>query len=76
MVTHSATFDFWPHRRHALRVTPHGEKPLSVADYESKTGKQAKDRQKDIWKQLGVDDPLEKYRKSNADVNRPKGYND
>ncbi|KAL0562745.1 hypothetical protein V5O48_019334, partial [Marasmius crinis-equi] len=30
VVTHSATFDFWPATRHALRATPHGERPLSV----------------------------------------------
>ncbi|KAH9831620.1 alpha-ketoglutarate-dependent sulfonate dioxygenase, partial [Rhodofomes roseus] len=54
VVTHSATFDFWPHTRHALRVTPHGERPTSVADYESNTGKVAKDRQLAIWEQEGV----------------------
>ncbi|KAG1841980.1 hypothetical protein C8R48DRAFT_564602, partial [Suillus tomentosus] len=27
IVTHTATFDSWPHIRHALRVTPRGEKP-------------------------------------------------
>jgi sulfonate dioxygenase len=52
---HSATFDFWPARRHALRVTPQGERPLSVEQYEKQTGKQAKDRQREIWKQQGLD---------------------
>ncbi|KAF9472127.1 alpha-ketoglutarate-dependent sulfonate dioxygenase [Pholiota conissans] len=51
---HSATFDFWPATRHALRATPHGEKPTSVEDYERQTGKVAKDRQLEIWKQQGV----------------------
>lgn len=55
VVTHSATFDFWPATRHALRATPHGEKPLSVAEYQALTGKTAKDRQVEIWKQQGVD---------------------
>ncbi|KAF5342697.1 hypothetical protein D9611_001650 [Ephemerocybe angulata] len=55
IVTHSATFDFWPATRHALRATPHAEKPLSVAEYEKATGKVAKDRQIEVWKQLGVD---------------------
>lgn len=55
VATHSATFDFWPATRHALRATPHAEKPLSVAEYEKTTGKQAKDRQLDIWKQQGID---------------------
>ena len=74
-MTHSATFDFWPHRRHALRVTPHGEQPLSVAQYEEKFGKQAKDRQQEIWKALGVSDPLEKARNAGA-KSGPQGYND
>lgn len=43
VVTHSATFDFWPAMRHALRATPHGEKPRSVAAYERETGKMVKD---------------------------------
>jgi len=54
IVTHSATFDFWPATRHALRATPHGEKPTSVEDYERQTGKEAKDRQLEIWKQKGI----------------------
>ncbi|KAF8169765.1 alpha-ketoglutarate-dependent sulfonate dioxygenase [Pholiota molesta] len=54
VTTHSATFDFWPATRHALRATPHGEKPTSVEDYELETGKEAKDRQLEIWKQQGV----------------------
>ncbi|KAH8115947.1 alpha-ketoglutarate-dependent sulfonate dioxygenase [Phellopilus nigrolimitatus] len=75
VLTHSATFDFWPHRRHALRATPTGEKPLSVADYERKTGKKAKDRQQEVWKALGVADSLEKARNAGANSG-PKGYND
>ncbi|KAA1477176.1 alpha-ketoglutarate-dependent sulfonate dioxygenase [Dentipellis sp. KUC8613] len=71
VVTHTATFDFWPATRHALRATPHGERPTSVADYERATGKVAKDRQLEIWKKLGVDVPLQK--KASA---KPRGYND
>lgn len=71
-VTHSATFDFWPHTRHALRATPHGERPLSVADYEAKTGKEAKDRQLEVWKQAGL--PLPET--ANLGRNAPRGYND
>ncbi|KAG8739162.1 hypothetical protein FRC10_006085 [Ceratobasidium sp. 414] len=57
VVTHAATFDFFPARRHALRVTPHGERPLSVAAYEAQSGgKKALDRQKEIFKALGIDD--------------------
>ncbi|KAF8840199.1 TauD-domain-containing protein [Paxillus ammoniavirescens] len=71
IVTHTATFDFWPQRRHALRATPHGEKPESVEDYELRTGKAAKDRQIEIWKQQGVEVPRIKQNAS-----RVLGYND
>lgn len=71
VVTHSAIFDFWPERRHALRATPHGERPLSVEEYERKTGKQAKDRQIELWKQKGVEIP-----ELSAVISGPKGYND
>jgi len=76
VVTHSATFDFWPHPRHALRTTPHGEKPTSVADYESSTGKVAKDRQLVIWEQQGV---LDEVLKGSSPANgqaKPRGYSD
>ncbi|KIJ62882.1 hypothetical protein HYDPIDRAFT_93514 [Hydnomerulius pinastri MD-312] len=71
IVTHSATFDFWPQRRHALRATPHGEKPESVEDYERRTGKVANDRQIEIWKQQGVEVPQVK-----KGASRARGYND
>ncbi|KAK7033258.1 putative alpha-ketoglutarate-dependent sulfonate dioxygenase [Favolaschia claudopus] len=70
VVTHSATFDFWPATRHALRATPHGEKPISVADYE-KQGKVAKDRQLEIWRQQGVDGPV-----NGTSATKARGYND
>lgn len=54
VVNHSAMFDFWPERRHAVRVTPHGEKPLSVADYESQFGKPAKDWAVERLQALGL----------------------
>jgi len=73
IVTHSATFDFWPQRRHALRVTPHGERPLSVAAYEQKFGKEAKDRQVEIYRELGVELDLEK---NDSGKSISKGYND
>jgi hypothetical protein len=44
----TATFDFWPQTRHALRATSHGEKRESVEDYERWTCKVAKDRQIEI----------------------------
>ncbi|KAG1884829.1 uncharacterized protein F5891DRAFT_1202392 [Suillus fuscotomentosus] len=71
IVTHTATFDFWPHTRHALRVTPRGEKPESVEDYERRTGKVAKDRQIEIWKEQGIEIP-----QSKKGLSRARGYND
>ncbi|KAG6865785.1 hypothetical protein C0991_011777 [Blastosporella zonata] len=71
IVTHSATFDFWPATRHALRATPHGEKPISVTEYERETGKQAKDRQLVIWEQQGI----KVERKVNG-ASKKRGYND
>ncbi|KAF8690323.1 hypothetical protein AX14_003011 [Amanita brunnescens Koide BX004] len=71
VVTHTATFDFWPQRRHALRATPHGERPESVEEYEQRTGKVAKDRQIEIWKQQGIEPlPVKKG------ASRARGYND
>ncbi|KAJ7592909.1 alpha-ketoglutarate-dependent sulfonate dioxygenase [Mycena floridula] len=71
IVTHSATFDFWPATRHALRATPHGERPLSVKEYEKQTGKVAKDRQIEVWKQQGIQVEV----KSNGS-SKARGYND
>ncbi|TFK27756.1 alpha-ketoglutarate-dependent sulfonate dioxygenase [Coprinopsis marcescibilis] len=73
IVTHSATFDFWPATRHALRATPHAERPLSVEAYERLTGKEAKDRQLEIWKQQGVDVGTPK---TNGAVPAKSRYND
>ena len=70
-MTHSATFDFWPHVRHALRATPHGEKPTSVEDYERTTGKVAKDWQLQLWEEQGVS-----AQKASNGVSRARGYND
>ncbi|KAF5359618.1 hypothetical protein D9756_003264 [Leucocoprinus leucothites] len=74
VVTHSATFDFWPATRHALRATPHGERPLSVQEYEEKTGKVAKDRQIEIWRQQGVD--VNGLHNGANGLQKKRGYND
>jgi len=55
VVTHAATYDFWPATRHALRAAPRSEKPMSVTEYESRIGKSAMDRQLEIWMQQGLD---------------------
>ncbi|KAF8259010.1 hypothetical protein EI94DRAFT_1780769 [Lactarius quietus] len=71
VVTHSATYDSWPSTRHALRVTPHGERPISVADYERATacvrlvsvratGKRARDCQLDLLERRGIQPPERK----------------
>ncbi|KAF9068975.1 hypothetical protein BDP27DRAFT_1383391 [Rhodocollybia butyracea] len=64
VVTHTATFDFWPATRHALRATPHGEKPTSA--------RVAKDRQLEIWKQQGLEIPTNGKTYSS----KARGYND
>ncbi|KAF9466633.1 hypothetical protein BDZ94DRAFT_1280888 [Collybia nuda] len=74
VVTHSATFDFWPATRHALRATPHGEKPTSVMDYEKQTGKQARDRQLAIWEKEGVN--LSEHQDPFGGSTKKRGYND
>ena len=50
-------FDFWPERRHAVRVTPHAERPESVESYEARTGKKAKDWADERYKSLGIQKP-------------------
>ena len=65
--------------RHALRATPHGEKPTSVKDYERQTGKEAKDRQLEIWKQQGItvdDDPSHHQNNVKSKSGKARGYND
>lgn len=54
IVAHSASYDYFPQKRHALRATPHAERPMSVAEYQ-KDGKVAGDRGKDILKMSGYD---------------------
>ena len=71
-MTHSASFDFFPHTRHALRATPHGERPTSVADYEAATGKAAKDWQTEIWAAQGIAPPDAPTGAGSV----PRGYND
>ena len=70
-MTHSATFDFSPHTRHALRATPHGERPTSVAAYEAAAGKPARDWQRDQWERQGI-----AAAEPGAATGRPRGYND
>lgn len=72
VVYHTATFDFWPHRRHALRVTPHGERPLSVKAYEAATGKLAQDRDRALRGTAGS----ESNGNSEADALKVRGYKD
>jgi len=57
---HTATYDYYPHKRHALRATPLGEKPESVAEYEKRTGQKAKDWYVEKMKALGEDSTVPK----------------
>lgn len=45
---------------------------MSVAEYEQKTGKVAKDRQVEIWKKQGIE-PNGTVKKNGSG---PRGYND
>lgn len=56
-MTHSATFDAYPSQRHGLRVTPQAERPLSVAEYEARTGKKAVDYIEERYAKLGIAGP-------------------
>ncbi|KAG7562150.1 hypothetical protein FFLO_02432 [Filobasidium floriforme] len=72
LVNHSASFDFWPQRRHALRVTPHAERPMSVAEYETKYDKKAIDSDTVKYRALGMEKP-----KYNVTLNRKeRGFKD
>jgi sulfonate dioxygenase len=54
-------------RRHALRATPHGERPTSVADYE-------REGKVEVWKQQGINPDVVK---ANAAAKpKARGYND
>ncbi|TPX72628.1 hypothetical protein SpCBS45565_g00280 [Spizellomyces sp. 'palustris'] len=59
---HSATYDFWPEKRHAIRVTPHGERPVF---------KGGKSRQEDLDEKAGHPKGLRKQVGSKV-----SGYND
>nr|ODN94406.1 alpha-ketoglutarate catabolism dioxygenase [Cryptococcus depauperatus CBS 7855] len=61
---HSATFDAYPSLRHGLRVTPHGEKPLSVQEYEEIYQKPGKDWLDERFKTLGITGPAKDDGKS------------
>ena len=52
---HTATGDYYPERRHGLRATPRAERPMSVAEYEKKSGKKAKDWYEEKMKAYGID---------------------
>ena len=55
LLWHTGIADYFPERRHGLRATPMGEAPMSVAEYEKKTGKQAKDWYEERMGKFGVD---------------------
>ena len=50
-----------------MRATPHGERPLSVEEFEKQTGRQAKDRLVDLQLSNGV---------AGDSGSGPKQYND
>ncbi|KZT61966.1 TauD-domain-containing protein [Calocera cornea HHB12733] len=52
---HTATYDYYPYKRHALRATPVAERPESVSEYEKRTGEKAKNWYEEKMKALGED---------------------
>ncbi|KAF8448354.1 hypothetical protein BGX38DRAFT_1189770 [Terfezia claveryi] len=61
VTNHSATYGFHPHRRHAIRVTPHGEVPYF--DFKGKS------QEEDLAEKYG-------YKPKNKDGSRFGNYND
>jgi sulfonate dioxygenase len=49
---------------------PHGERPISVADYERTTGKRARDRQLELWERQRIV-PQEQKK---AELTKLRGY--
>jgi len=63
---HTATGDYFPERRHGLRATPMAERPMSVEQYEAKTGKKAKDWYEERMAKFGIDVAEERQLSANA----------
>lgn len=73
-VTHTATYDVFPYRRHAVRVTVTAERPMSVEEAEAR-GIDAHSREAEIYARLGFDDFAEASNKL-GDASKAKGYAD
>ncbi|EJT98501.1 TauD-domain-containing protein [Dacryopinax primogenitus] len=50
---HTATYDIYPYKRHALRATPVGERPMSVKQYIKQYGKEPTSWDEERLKKLG-----------------------
>ena len=57
---HTATGDYYPEKRHGLRATPMAERPMSVKEYEDRTGKKAKDWYEEKMRGYGIDVAVER----------------
>jgi len=68
---HTATSDFYPEKRHGLRATAVGERPISVANYEKTTGKKAKDWYTERMRELG--DPVDEEQSAPEDTQKISG---
>lgn len=68
-VNHSATLDFFPHMRHAVRVTVTAERPLSVEEAQQAGIKVGK-REDEVWERMGF--TPEKVK----DAGGARGYSD
>jgi sulfonate dioxygenase len=67
--THTATLDFQPQTRHALRASPRGEKPKFIEE-ERQTDKVVEDGRNEILKEQGIEIP-----QSRKGLSRARGYN-
>lgn len=52
---HTATYDIYPYKRHALRATPVGERPMSVKEYIKQYGKEPTTWDAERLKKFGED---------------------
>jgi len=52
---HTATQDIYPFKRHALRATPVGERPMNVKQYKEQYGKEPTTWDEERYKALGED---------------------
>lgn len=58
------------------RITPHGERPTSVADFERQTGRKALDWAKERARDLGIEDSSSQQTKADDGKSVERGFKD